>query len=121
AFEPNYDTSLKIAASTSTPNITLTGIPRASGTLDILGYKIHALGIKSDCRLSQVPNARKLKLPSKFAVEVVPRLPLMCAQCLAEDLTEEIRTSKNIPPGIDSFVDMHISTSTYISLYTGPF
>lgn len=121
AFEPNHDTSLKISPLTSFTDISMTGIPRASGTLDILGYKIHSLGIKSDCQLSQLPNARKLKLPERFAVEVVPRLPLMCAQCLADDLTAEIRTSKAISPTEDVFSDMHISNSTYIALYTGLF
>lgn len=119
AFEPNHDTSLKIASSTSFTNISLTGIPRATGNLEILGYKIHALGIKSDCRLSQLPNARKLKLPGRFAVEIVPRLPLMCAQCIADDLTCELRSAKGIEPPGNTFVDMHISNSAYMHMFTG--
>ena len=119
AFEPNHETALKISATTSHPDISLNGIPRGSGILEILGYKIHTLGIKSDCLLSQLPNARRLKLPSKFAVEVVPRLPLMCAQCLSTDITEEIREQNVIPPKCESFSDIHISNSSFIKLYSG--
>lgn len=119
AFEPKHDTSLKISPYSTYTNISLTGIPRSSGTLDILGYKIHTLGIKSDCRLKQLPNSKKLKLPSKFTVEVVPRLPLMCAQCLADDLEEDFFTSRNISSHKDYFSDYYINNSNYISVFEG--
>ena len=119
AFEPNHETALKIAPGSSYSNITLNGIPRSSGILDILGYKIHALGIKSDCKLSQLPNARKLKLPAKFSVEIVPRLPLMCAQCLKYNSANDIRLEKGLDPLADAFPDKHVSNSYFISLYAG--
>ncbi|KAH9497728.1 Trafficking protein particle complex subunit 9 [Dermatophagoides farinae] len=119
AFEPKHDTSLKILPNSTCTNISLTGIPRSSGVLDILGYKIHTLGIKSDCRLKQLPNSKKLKLPSKFTVEIVPRLPLMCAQCMADDLNEEICLAKNIVTHKDRFTDCYIGNQNFISLFEG--
>nr|XP_027201589.1 trafficking protein particle complex subunit 9-like [Dermatophagoides pteronyssinus] len=123
-FEPKHDTSLKIQPNSTCTNISLTGIPRSSGILDILGYKIHTLGIKSDCHLKQLPNAKKLKLPSKFTVEIVQRLPLMCAQCTnAMDLNDDICLAKGINiinNNIkDMFPDCYIGNSNFISLFEG--
>lgn len=117
AFEPDHDTSLRMASGTSNTNIQLTGIPRSTGMLDILGYRIHALGIKSDCRLTQLPNAKKLKLPTRFTVEVVPRLPVLRVSCQPQTVSQ-IPVAKE---SVHLFPEMDISSSTSISLYEGKF
>lgn len=80
AFE-TYPTSLIMGPESVNTAVTLTGIPRSSGKLDILGYTTHTLGVKSDCRLRQLPNAKKLKLPKSYNIEVIPFLPLIGICC----------------------------------------
>lgn len=120
AFEPSHDTVLKIAPNSSYSNISLTGIPRSTGVLDILGYKIHALGIKSDCHLNQLPNAKRLNLPAKFTVEIVPRLPLLSVQCVTYPvLTNYDRIEKCLVPLGETFPDVHVASEYLVSLYAG--
>ncbi|KPM04717.1 brunelleschi-like protein [Sarcoptes scabiei] len=123
AFEPDHETSLKIDANSTCKNISLKGIPRSSGTLDVLGYRLHTLGIKSDCHLKQLPNFNKLKLPTKFAIEVVPRLSSMSIDCsAAEILSEKLCIEKRIPWGNikDRFQDCDfIQSSYFVSMFEG--
>ncbi|CAG2158996.1 unnamed protein product [Oppiella nova] len=80
AFE-TYPTSLTLGSESQNTTVSLTGIPRASGRLDILGYTTHALGVKSECRLRELPKAKKLKLPKCYSVEIIPFLPLIGITC----------------------------------------
>lgn len=113
AFEPKHDTSLKIKSESTAENVFLTGVPRATGCMDILGYRLHSLGVKSDCHLDQLPMTKKLKLPKKYSIEVVPRLPLMCAVCLDGQLITNNLESN------DLFGDVHISSTSHVSIYNG--
>lgn len=113
AFEPKHDTSLRIAPESTAENVSLTGVPRATGCIDILGYRLHSLGVKSDCLLGQLPTTRKLKLPTRYSIEVIPRLPLMCAACLDEEQLVGVNNHK------DLFGDIHISSSSQVSIYNG--
>ena len=73
--------SVTIAPESGPFPIILTGTPRASGFLDITGYASHVLGIKSNCLLRDLPDAKKMKLPVTFSVEIVPPLPLLSLSC----------------------------------------
>lgn len=57
--------------------IRLTGKPLEAGKLEILGYTSHVLGCKNNCRLSELPYARRRKFSSKYVIEVIPSLPLL--------------------------------------------
>lgn len=57
--------------------IKLTGKPVEAGKLEILGYTSHVLGVKNNCKLSELPYAKKRKFPSKFVIEVIPSLPFL--------------------------------------------
>lgn len=52
-------------------SITLSGTPRETGELDITGYSTHTLGVKSNCRLKNIPKMIK----SVYSVDVIPALP----------------------------------------------
>ena len=57
--------------------IRLTGKPLDAGKLEILGYTSHVLGCKNNCKLSELPYARRRKFPAKYVIEVIPSLPLL--------------------------------------------
>jgi hypothetical protein len=110
AFE-TYPTSLSLGAESVSSTVNLTGIPRASGKLDILGYTTHALGVKSDCRLKELPNAKKMKLPNSYTIEVIPHLPLIGISCSlpkANQFSTILANDGN-----------HIAYSASISLFAG--
>lgn len=73
--------SVTIAPESGPFPIILTGTPRASGFLDLLGYATHVLGVKSNCLLRELPDAKKMKLPVSYSVDVVPPLPLLSLSC----------------------------------------
>ena len=50
--------------------LNLTGIPKEHGELEILGYSMHTLGVKSNCKLKYFP-----QLFDKFFIKVIPELP----------------------------------------------
>ena len=110
AFE-TYPTSLTLAPESVNTSVTLTGIPRSSGKLDILGYTTHTLGVKSDCRLRELPKAKKLKLPKSYNIEVIPFLPLIGISCSLPKANQFSSLLSN-----DS---SHISCSASISLFAG--
>jgi len=62
--------------------MTLTGIPRGHGKLTILGYTTHVLGVKNNCSLKDLPNAKKLKFPTNYCIDVVPALPEISLDCV---------------------------------------
>ncbi|XP_071451117.1 protein brunelleschi [Hetaerina americana] len=60
----------------SGPNpVSLKGIPKETGELHILGYSTHVLGVKSNCRLRDLPIPGVPRLP-RIVLKVVPALPL---------------------------------------------
>lgn len=79
-FEVN-PLSVTIAPESGPFPIILSGTPRASGFLDINGYATHVLGIKSNCLLRDLPDAKRMKLPVTYSVDVVPPLPLLSISC----------------------------------------
>jgi len=52
--------------------VSLAGIPRAPGTLLIIGYSTHVLGVKSNCLLEDVNH---LPEANQYSIEVVPAMP----------------------------------------------
>ena len=110
AFE-TYPTSLILGPESINTSVTLTGIPRSSGKLDILGYTTHTLGVKSDCRLRQLPNAKKLKLPKSYNIEVIPFLPLIGISCSLPKANQFSSLLANN--------STHIAYSAAISLFAG--
>lgn len=80
AFE-SHPTSLTLPPESGPVPVQLSGIPRGNGKLEILGYTTHVLRVKSDCKLSELPNAKKIKLPNKFIIDVIPSLPLIDISC----------------------------------------
>lgn len=95
----------------SPSTVTLRGIPIENGSLEILGYSTHTLGVKSNCRLKHMNQNRERlsKFPPLFNVDVIPALPNL-----------EIKTS--CPP-MDTLACItntdNVITSTNISLYCG--
>ncbi|KAG8296970.1 hypothetical protein J6590_045812 [Homalodisca vitripennis] len=53
--------------------VTLSGTSKEVGQLEITGYSTHTLGVKSNCRLKNIPKIGE----SMFSVEVIPALPLL--------------------------------------------
>lgn len=56
----------------------LTGIPKEVGEIEINGYSTHTLGVKSNCRLKNIPNVPE----STYNVQVIPSMPCMEALIL---------------------------------------
>ncbi|GBP40013.1 Protein brunelleschi [Eumeta japonica] len=103
-FESIPETIILPPASPTTVN--LHGTPKEVGELQILGYSTHTLGVKSNCRLKNMPMPNKF--PSSFTVEVIPSLP-----------TITIETSV-LPSGLQSGQTVeNIGSTTNISLYNG--
>ncbi|XP_034834345.1 protein brunelleschi [Maniola hyperantus] len=57
----------------SPTTVNLHGTPKEIGELQILGYSTHTLGVKSNCRLKNMPMPHKF--PASFSIEVIPSLP----------------------------------------------
>jgi hypothetical protein len=49
----------------------LTGIPKEVGEIEINGYSTHTLGVKSNCRLKNIPSVPQ----STYNVQVIPSMP----------------------------------------------
>lgn len=56
----------------------LTGIPKEVGEIEINGYSTHTLGVKSNCRLKNIPNVPE----STYNVQVIPSMACMEALIL---------------------------------------
>lgn len=110
AFE-THPISLSLPPESSQTPINLSGIPRNTGNIDILGYSTHVLGVKSDCRLRELPGAKRMKLPNCYTIEVIPPLPLMGLKCT---LPKSNHICTILPPETN-----HIFYSGSISLYAG--
>lgn len=89
--------------------VKLSGIPKSSGKLEILGYSLTCLGVQSNCRLKELPNAKKMRLPMNYTIDVIPPLPLM-------------QLSSSLSP-LNQFSQMpdvnYVIVSGHISLYAG--
>lgn len=51
----------------------LTGIPKEVGEIEINGYSTHTLGVKSNCRLKNIPNVPE----TTYNVQVIPSMPIL--------------------------------------------
>ncbi|XP_032518719.2 protein brunelleschi isoform X1 [Danaus plexippus] len=90
----------------SPTTVNLHGTPKEVGELLILGYSTHTLGVKSNCRLKNMPMPHKF--PSAFSIEVIPSLPR-----ISIETTLTLSGNVNISnPEISASV-------TNISLYNG--
>lgn len=108
-FESLPETTVLPALSAST--ITLRGTPIEYGSLEILGFSTHTLGVKSNCRLKHMNRDRDRlsQFPPSFNVDVIPALPRLeiKTSCLPMDTLACITNTDNV------------ITSTNISLYCG--
>uniref|UniRef100_A0A1L8DWH3 Putative targeting complex trapp subunit n=1 Tax=Nyssomyia neivai TaxID=330878 RepID=A0A1L8DWH3_9DIPT len=68
--------TISLVSSPAATCITLQGTPLEVGTLEILGYSTHTLGVKSNCRLRDMQRIRN-HLPSSVTVDVIPALPTL--------------------------------------------
>ncbi|XP_054709231.1 LOW QUALITY PROTEIN: trafficking protein particle complex subunit 9-like [Uloborus diversus] len=67
----SFPACLSLPAQSGPYPVNLLGMPLSSGELQILGYTTHVLGIKSNCRLREIPAIKK----QYFSIDVIPRLP----------------------------------------------
>lgn len=51
----------------------LTGVPKEVGEIEINGYSTHTLGVKSNCRLKNIPHVPE----STYNIQVIPSMPCM--------------------------------------------
>lgn len=70
--------SINLPPESSYQNVVLTGIPKEVGEIEINGYSTHTLGVKSNCRLKNIPNVPE----STYNVQVIPSMPCMEALIL---------------------------------------
>nr|XP_018912061.1 PREDICTED: protein brunelleschi [Bemisia tabaci]XP_018912062.1 PREDICTED: protein brunelleschi [Bemisia tabaci]XP_018912063.1 PREDICTED: protein brunelleschi [Bemisia tabaci] len=63
--------SVTLAPDASHHSVTLTGTPKEDGNLEINGYSTHTLGVKSNCRLRNIPNIPQ----NNFTIQVIPPMP----------------------------------------------
>ncbi|XP_053610845.1 protein brunelleschi [Plodia interpunctella] len=96
-----------IILSPDTPTtVNLHGTPKEVGELQILGYSTHTLGVKSNCRLKNMPMPNKF--PASFTIEVIPSLPT-------------ITIETNVAPSRSSTCSSleNVGSVTNLSLYNG--
>nr|CAD7258323.1 unnamed protein product [Timema shepardi] len=65
--------SLSLPPDSGPHTVTLSGVPKEIGELQIQGYSTHTLGVKSNCRLRHMPGFPH----PHYTVEVIPTLPLL--------------------------------------------
>lgn len=70
--------SINLPPESSYQTIVLTGIPKEVGEIEINGYSTHTLGVKSNCRLKNIPNVPE----STYNVQVIPSMPRLEALIL---------------------------------------
>ncbi|CAM1328735.1 TRAPPC9 (predicted) [Pycnogonum litorale] len=105
AFE-TFPSCLSLPPESGPFPVNLLGTPRSTGELIILGYTTHVLGVKSNCKLIDLP---AIKEPT-YSIEVVPALPQV-----------QVTTSLPKSATFSSLADTasHVVTSASISLYAG--
>lgn len=90
----------------SPTTVNLHGTPKEIGELQILGYSTHTLGVKSNCRLKNMPTPHKF--PASFSIEVIPSLP-----------TIVIDTTVAPSGSISAASAENVGSTTNITLYNG--
>ena len=89
--------SMKLPPESGPIAFQLCGKPKEHGKLELFGYSSHVLGVKNICRFNELPAAKRLKLPSKYIVDVIPALPLLnvsfCVETLASNPEENSPSS----------------------------
>lgn len=90
----------------SPTTVNLHGTPKEIGELQILGYSTHTLGVKSNCKLKNMPTPHKF--PASYTIEVIPSLP-----------TITIETTVTPSGSISASNVENIGSTTNISLYNG--
>ncbi|KAJ2945686.1 hypothetical protein O0L34_g525 [Tuta absoluta] len=103
-FESIPETIL-LAPDTPT-TVNLHGTPKEVGELQIMGYSTHTLGVKSNCRLKNMPMPNKF--PASYTIQVIPSLP-----------TITIETT--VAPSGNLSLSSHenVGSTTNISLHNG--
>ncbi|XP_030020287.2 protein brunelleschi [Manduca sexta] len=103
-FESIPETIILCPDSPTTVN--LHGTPKEVGELQILGYSTHTLGVKSNCRLKNMPMPNKF--PPSFTIKVIPSLPTISVETIVA------------PSGHISLSSVeNVGTTTNVSLYNG--
>ncbi|KAL4711474.1 hypothetical protein ACJJTC_000490 [Scirpophaga incertulas] len=95
-----------ILAPDSLTTVNLHGTPKEVGELQILGYSTHTLGVKSNCRLKNMPMPNKF--PGAYTIEVIPSLPIISVETTVTPSTSVSLTSLEV-----------VGSSTNITLYNG--
>ncbi|KAJ0174593.1 hypothetical protein K1T71_009701 [Dendrolimus kikuchii] len=90
----------------SPTTVNLHGTPKEVGELQILGYSTHTLGVKSNCRLKNMPTPHKF--PASYIIEVIPSLP-----------TITIETTVTPSGNVSVSSSENVGSTTNISLYNG--
>ncbi|XP_049875620.1 protein brunelleschi [Pectinophora gossypiella] len=103
-FESIPDTIILAPDSPTTVN--LHGTPKEVGELQILGYSTHTLGVKSNCRLKNMPTPHKF--PASYTLEVIPSLPTITIE------TTVAPSGNSSLPSIEN-----VGSTTNISLHNG--
>lgn len=86
--------------------IKLSGIPKTTGDLNIYGYISHVYGVRSHCKLKDIPHLRN----SQHIVEVIPALPQI-------QVTTSLPKASNCPLQTPDGTDIITSATTV--LYAG--
>lgn len=90
----------------SPTTVNLHGTPKEVGELQILGYSTHTLGVKSNCRLKNMPMPNKF--PNSYIIEVIPSLPTITIETTV--LPCGLQRTQNIE---------NIGSTLNLSLYNG--
>ncbi|ELU16047.1 hypothetical protein CAPTEDRAFT_114828 [Capitella teleta] len=67
----SYPSSLSLPAESGPFHVKLTGVPKESGSLVVHGYTTNSLGVRSHCRLRDMPQIEQ----NHYKIKVVPPLP----------------------------------------------
>ncbi|XP_046397297.1 protein brunelleschi isoform X2 [Ischnura elegans] len=119
--------SLSLPTESGPHPVSLKGIPKETGELHILGYSTHVLGVKSNCRLRDLPLPGIPRLP-RIVLKVVPALPLATVSTsLPRSATFSSLAGSSASSGIQSrrpggasgTSDYSVVTSASASLYAG--
>ncbi|CAD6203093.1 GSCOCG00009729001-RA-CDS [Cotesia congregata] len=94
--------SITLPAMAGPIGVSLAGTPREPGTLEIHGFSTHTLGVKSNCRLRNIPG---MPYPS-YNITVIPALP-------------KIDLATSLPQTASFSTGQNIVTSASVSLYGG--
>lgn len=98
-----------ILAPDSPTTINLHGTPKEVGELQILGYSTHTLGVKSNCRLKNMPMPNKF--PNSFTVDVIPSLPTITIETsVSPSGSSSLHSAENICSNIN--ISLHNGEST---------